>query len=156
MGAAGPTILFVILLVAALIAGLYIVAYTSNVFLTIIQQTAGGIDTITWTKEPWNDWIGKTLHLALIVACWLVPLGIVLRLIGPESLAASTALYVGVPALVFCLLFPITLLSSFSGGSPLRCCGRKLFGAWPTVREGPSPFICCPRRCVSLVPRRCM
>ena len=102
-----------------LIAGLYIVAYTSNVFLTIIQQTAGGIDTITWTKEPWNDWIGKTLHLALIVACWLVPLGIVLRLIGPESLAASTALYVGVPALVFCLLFPITLLSSFSGGSPL-------------------------------------
>jgi hypothetical protein len=119
MGAAGPTILFVILLVAAIISGLYIVAYTSNVFLTIIQQTAAGIDTIAWPNEPWYDWIGKTLHLALIVACWMVPLGIVLRLIGPESLATSTALYVGVPALMFCCLFPITLLSSFSAGSPL-------------------------------------
>jgi len=48
----------------------------------------------------------------------LVPLGIVLRVIGPESLLASAALYVGLPAGLFWLLFPMTLLSSFSADSP--------------------------------------
>lgn len=109
---------FVVLLLVVTVSGAYIVAYAAHVFATIAQQTAAGLDAVEWPKDPWYDWIGKALHLAWLVAFWVVPLGFVLRVIGPESLAASTTLYVGVPAGLFWLLVPITLLSSFSAGSP--------------------------------------
>jgi hypothetical protein len=110
--------MFVILLVATAILGAYLAAYAAHVFLTIAQQTAGGLDEITWPKDPWLDWIGRALHLIWLVAFWVVPLGFVLRLIGPESLAASAALHLVVPAALFWLLFPVTLMSSFSANSP--------------------------------------
>src|ERR1700741_2324359 len=106
----GPcaAISFVILLLAVTVLGAYLVAYAAHVFVTIAQQTAGGLDEVSWPKDPWYDWIGKALHLLWLGAFWLVPLGFLLRVIGPESLAASAALYVGVPAVLFWLLFPIT------------------------------------------------
>ena len=113
-----PAIQFVILLVVATISAAGILVYAAHVFVTIAQQTAGGLDEIAWPKDPWYDWIGKALHLGWLVVFWLVPLGLLLRVIGPKSLAASAALYVGVPAALFWLLFPVTLLSSFSAGSP--------------------------------------
>jgi hypothetical protein len=109
---------FVVLLVAATISGAFLLVFAAHIFVTIAQQTAGGLDEIAWPKDPWYDWIGKALHLGWLVAFWLVPLGLILRVIGPQTLAASAALYVGVPAALFWLLFPITLLSSFSAGSP--------------------------------------
>src|SRR5689334_16086192 len=98
MPGAGAAIQFVILLLAVTVFGAYLVAYTAHVFVTIAQQTAGGLDEVAWPKDPWYDWIGKALHLLWLVAFWLVPLGLLLRVIGPESVAASASLYVGVPA----------------------------------------------------------
>jgi len=118
VGNAGAAILFVVLLVTVTISGAGILLFAARVFAVIAQQTAGGFDTLEWPKEGWTDWIGRALHLGWLVAFWLVPLGIVLRVVGPESLAASAALNIGVPAGLFCLLFPITLLSSFSADSP--------------------------------------
>jgi hypothetical protein len=113
-----PAIQFVVLLLAVTVSGAYIVAYAAHVFAIVAQQTASGLDAVEWPKDPWYDWIGKALHLAWLVVFWVVPLGIVLRVIGPETLAASATLYVGVPAGLFWLLVPINLLSSFSAGSP--------------------------------------
>jgi hypothetical protein len=118
---------FVILLLLATVSGAYILAYTAHVFVTIAQQTAGGHDEITWPKDPWYDWIGKALHLAWLVVFWVVPLGFVLRIVGPDSLAASAILFVGVPAACFWLVFPITLLSSFSAGSALALFRVEVF-----------------------------
>jgi hypothetical protein len=109
---------FVVLLLAVTVFGAYIVAYAAHVFVTVAQQTAGGLDEVAWPKDPWYDWVGKALHLVWLVVFWVVPLGFVLRVIGPQSLAASATLYVGAPAALFWLLFPLTLLSSFSAGSP--------------------------------------
>jgi len=140
IGNFGGALQLVILIVLAVISGLYILAYTCNVFLTIAQQTAGGLDEITWPKDPWYDWIGKAVHLLLVVGVWMVPLGIVLRLIAPESPAASIALYVGVPAALFCLLFPITLLSSFSAGSPLALLRPEVLRRMARCSGGTSSF----------------
>src|SRR5262249_13208997 len=76
-------------------------------------------DEVAWTKGPWSDWIGRVLHLGWLVVFWVVPLGFAVRLIGPESLPASAALWAGVPAALFWLVFPVTLLSSFSARSPV-------------------------------------
>jgi hypothetical protein len=109
---------FVVLMVMTTVSGVGILLYAGHVFVTIAQQTAGGLDEVTWPKDSWFDWIGRVLHLGWLVVFWVLPLGIVLRIIGPESLATSALLYVGVPAGLFCLLFPMTLLSSFSADSP--------------------------------------
>ncbi len=118
MPGAGAAIQFVILLVLVTIFGAAVVLQTAYIFVSIAQQTADGRDEVDWPKEAWSDRVGKALHLLWLVACWLVPLGFLLRVIGPQSLAASASLYVGVPAGLFCLLFPVTLLSSFSAASP--------------------------------------
>jgi hypothetical protein len=118
VGAAGSAIQFVLLLVVVGILGLATVLQAGYVFVTIAQQTADGRDEVDWPKEFWFDRVGKGLHLAGLVAFWLVPLGFLLRFIGPLPETASAALYVGVPAGLFWLLFPITLLSSFSASSP--------------------------------------
>jgi hypothetical protein len=110
---------FIVLLLVTGLFGVALLLYAAHIFVTIAQQTAGGLDEMTWPKDPWRDWIGSALHLLLLVGAWAVPLGFVLRAVGPERLAASVALYAGVPAVCFWLVFPVTLLSSFSGGSPL-------------------------------------
>src|SRR5262249_43533619 len=114
----GSAILFIVLLLLTTVFGAYVLVYAAHVFVTVAQQTAGGLDAVEWPRDPWYDWIARALHLGWLVVFWLVPLGFVLRAVGPESLGASAALWVGVPAAFFWLLFPITLLSSFSAGSP--------------------------------------
>jgi hypothetical protein len=118
LGDFASAIQFILLLVVTTVFGAAIFMYAAHVFVTVAQQTAGGLDAVEWPKDPWFDWIARALHLAWLVAFWLVPLGFVLRAVGPESLGASAALWVGVPAACFWLLFPVTLLSSFSAGSP--------------------------------------
>jgi hypothetical protein len=109
---------FVVLLLLTIVSGAALLLYAAHVFVTIAEQTAGGLDEVGWPKDPWYDWIGQALHLGWLVAFWAVPLGFVVRLIGSERLAASAALYVGAGGVLFWLLFPVTLLSSFSAGSP--------------------------------------
>jgi hypothetical protein len=130
-------IYFVVLLVLTTIAGAGVLVYAAHVFVTIAQQTAGGLDDVAWTKDPWYDWIGKAIHILWLVVFWLVPLGLLLRVIGPNSLAASVTSYVGVPAALFWLIFPVTLVSSFSAGSPwvlfrAEALGRMARGASAT------------------------
>src|SRR5581483_9069542 len=110
---------FIVLLLVTGLFGIGLLLYAAHVFVTVAQQTAGGLDEITWPKDPWFDWISKALQLVWLVALWAVPLGAVLRAIGPQAPAMSAAVYAGVPAAAFWLLFPITLLSSFSAASPL-------------------------------------
>jgi hypothetical protein len=129
----------VILLVLATILAAGVFIYAAHVFVTITQQTAGGLDEIAWPKDPWYDWLGQALHLGWLGAFWLAPLGLLLKIIGPKSLAASAPLYVLVPSAFFWLLFPVTLLSSFSANSPwalLRpeALGRMVRGSSVTVK----------------------
>jgi hypothetical protein len=118
MAGAGQAILFVILLVMLTISGAYILAYAARCFVLIAQQTAGGLDEVTWPSESILDWLARAVHLAWLVILWLAPVGFVLRAVRPDSGPGSVGLYVGVPAFLFWILFPITLLSSFSADSP--------------------------------------
>jgi hypothetical protein len=118
VGAAGSAIQFVILLVLVTIFGAVVFLQAACTFVTIAQQTADGRDEVDWPREFWFDRVGKGLHMGWLVAFWLVPLGFLLRFLGPLPPSESAALYVGVPAGLFCLLFPVTLLSSFSASSP--------------------------------------
>jgi hypothetical protein len=119
---------FIVLLLVTGLFGIGLLLYAAHVFLTIAQQTAGGLDEFTWPKDSWTDWVSQSLHLVLLIVLWAVPLGFVLRAVGPETLAASAALYVGVPAAFFWLIFPVTLLSSLSAGSPLALLRPEVLG----------------------------
>jgi hypothetical protein len=110
---------FITLLLVTGLFGIGMLLYAAHVFVTVAQQTAGGLDEITWPKDPWFDWISKALQLVWLVALWAVPLGAVLRAADPQTPTMAAALHAGVPAAAFWLLFPICLLSSFSAASPL-------------------------------------
>jgi len=131
---------FIVLLLLTGLFGIVLLLYAAHVFVTIVQQTAGGLDEITWPKDSWFDWIGQALHLVCLVVVWAVPLGFVLRAIGPQTLATSATLYAGVPAAFFWLLFPITLLSSFSGGSPLALVRPEVLGRMARCPAGTFGF----------------
>ena len=57
MAAAGPTILFMILLLAQILIGIYVAAYASHCLLTVVQDTAAGNDEVIWPDEPYYDWV---------------------------------------------------------------------------------------------------
>lgn len=118
MGAAGPAILFVILLAASVIVGVCVLAYASRCVLVAVQETAAGQDEIIWPGEPMQDWLGHAVQLIELVGIWLAPSALAARLLRevwlPEDGALRVLLLAG-PGLW--LFFPIGLLSSLSAQS---------------------------------------
>lgn len=118
MGAAGPAILFVILLAASIMVGLFVLAYSARCVLVVVQETGLGQDEIVWPSEPYVDWLGHAMQLLELVGIWLAPAALAARLLRqvwlPEDAALRVLLLAG-PGLW--LFFPVGLLSSLSAES---------------------------------------
>ena len=67
---AGNAIQFMVLLVAAILAGSYVFAFAGHSFLVVVEQTANGNDEVVWPDEPYHDWIWRFASLAwLLLVC---------------------------------------------------------------------------------------
>src|SRR5205823_10342801 len=117
-GAAGPAIMFMMFLLAQVLVGLCVAAYAAHSFLTIVQDTAAGNDEVIWPDEPYYDWLWKPAYLSWLIAFWLVPEGIYLKVAKPEFLAETPFLRFLLLALAgLWLMFPVSLLSSLTASS---------------------------------------
>src|SRR5947209_12347145 len=117
MGALGPAMMFICLLVLDGLLGAALLCFAARCFGTIVELTAAGEDYVRWPDEPLVDWLGRALHLLWLVAFWLAPVGILLRIlawVSPEGIPPAWFL---LPVALFWLLFPVSVLSSLSAQS---------------------------------------
>ncbi len=117
-GAVGNAILFFMSLIATVILGSYTLAYAAHCVLTVIDGTAAGADDVDWPDEPILDWLWKFVYLLWLVMLWLVPVLFISRwLLHTLPPAAALPRILASFALLFWLLFPISMLSSLSATS---------------------------------------
>jgi hypothetical protein len=106
-------ILFVILLVFQVFTWSCVFAYTAHCFVTVVEDTAAGIDQFTWPNDIFLDWIWKPVYLLWLICIWLVPEALFLRMVHLPIVEANAPLnLLLVSAASLWLLFPIGLLSS--------------------------------------------
>jgi hypothetical protein len=117
MSALGPAMMFISLLLAEGLLGAGVLIYAARCFGVIVEATAAGDDQVTWPDEPMMDWLGRALHLCWLVAFWLVPVAVLLRLLRHFNPEGSPVLFLLAPVLLFWLLFPVSVLSSLSAHS---------------------------------------
>jgi hypothetical protein len=114
----GSAMLFVLSLVACVIAGLFVVTCASQTFLNALYGTAAGNDEVPWSSDPFFDQFAESCFLGLLLA-----LGS-LAALGPAGLLFPDFLKqpFGAPLVVAgaaWLIFPILLLSALTGTSRL-------------------------------------
>ena len=124
MGSAGIVILFVCTLTGTTIFAIFVLSYTAHCYLTVMQDTADGLDQVVWPSEPIADRLGQAGYLGFLTALWLAPAGILASALRHDVLPGQPGLLlllIAVPGLWLC--FPVGLLSSLSASSrwiPLR------------------------------------
>src|SRR5262249_43404635 len=116
LGAVGPTIIFVMALVGAIMVGICLISYAGFCFLVIVDSTAAGMDEIRWPDEPFLDWLWKPPFLLGLAAIWMFIVHALLLLIVPIFGTGWRGVFVSL-ALATWLFFPISLYSSLSGHS---------------------------------------
>ncbi|HEV3119361.1 MAG TPA: hypothetical protein VGY58_20060 [Gemmataceae bacterium] len=109
IGAAGILIFFFSVLIAEVLVSLIVFSYAAHCFLVVLVHTAVGDDHIQWPDDLFADWFLRVWHFLWLLAVWLVPAFFLMKIFHPPS-----AVFVaGVVALLW-LIFPVTLLSSFT------------------------------------------
>src|SRR5690349_10204694 len=117
MGALGPAMMFVCLLLVEGLVGAALLVYAARCFGVIVEATAAGQEEVAWPDEPMMDWLGRAVHLCWLVAFWLVPVALLLRVVSRFQPEAPAALLLLPPVLLFWLLFPVGVLSSMRAQS---------------------------------------
>jgi hypothetical protein len=113
-------LIFIVLLMADVMLGLFVICYAGHCFLVVMQDTAAGNDDVTWPDEPMQDWVVRGLYMFGMVAVWLAPIGVLRGVLRSHAVADDvTLVLLGVGAILLWLMFPISLLSSLSGSSRL-------------------------------------
>src|SRR5215510_13371897 len=111
LAGAGPAILISCSLAALGIIGFFFICYFSHCFLTVLVDSAAGIDEVRWPPEWITDWLTKPLYVLWILMPLLVVPGILL-------VATGNALVFGISMLVLLwALAPIMFLSSLAAKS---------------------------------------
>src|SRR5262245_19631639 len=117
-GAVGSTILFFMFMIAQVILGALVFAYAAHSLLVVVESTAAGNDEVDWPDDPILDWVWKLFYVVWLYGIWLLPIWIVVNAIKPRMLLESPGpTFIAVACATFCLLFPISLLSSLSATS---------------------------------------
>ena len=114
----GPALVLILSLTAAIIIGLYVLAFAAHCLLTVVEGTAAGNDAVTWPDEPLTDWMTRAFSLGVLLSIWLAPSAILSRALRNDWLEYDHALrffLLAVPGVW--LFFPIGLLSSLSASS---------------------------------------
>jgi hypothetical protein len=117
MAAIGPAMVFIGLLLMECLLGAMLLVYAARCLGVIVEGTAAGEDEVTWPDEPMMDWLGRALHLVWLVAFWLAPVALVLRVVRQIDPEAPSVLLFLPPVVLFWLLFPVSVLSSLSAHS---------------------------------------
>jgi hypothetical protein len=115
VGEAGNAILFMVSLLATLVIAMSVVSYAGHCFLTVLQDTAAGIDRVMWPEEPTADWLLRSIRVTGLLVLWLVPAGFLTRPLQPALAPDNgplTFLILAVSGLW--LFFPVGVLSAFS------------------------------------------
>lgn len=115
VGEAGNAILFMMSLLATLLIAMSVVSYAGHCFMTVLQDTAAGIDRVMWPEETTADWLLRSLPVTGLLLLWLVPAGILTRPLQPALAPDNgplTFMMLAVPGLW--LFFPVGTLSAFS------------------------------------------
>jgi hypothetical protein len=133
MGQLGPAMIFVSLLLAEVMLGICVLGYAARCFGVIVEGTAAGNDEVRWPDEPMFDWLGRAAHLLFLVAVVLAPGAVVGRVLVRLNLGVPPALSVLPSAVLFWLLFPIVLLSSYSAASRWSVLRPALLGGLTRV-----------------------
>src|SRR4051812_25809267 len=106
-GEFASALMFIVTLIALIISGVYFLAYVGRCLVVVVEDTAAGNDEVTWPDEPFQDWITGVIVLVWLIAIWLAPLGLLLRILKPAVLADNPLLGVVPYALVLWLGFPV-------------------------------------------------
>jgi hypothetical protein len=137
----GPAIMTVVFLVGSIIVGGYVLAYTANCLLTVVDQTAAGADEVIWPDEPTVDWLTRSVYLGILLAIWLAPAGILSRVLRDDLFPGEPGLRLLVLAIPgLWLLFPIGLLSSRSAVSRITVFRPEIVSAMARVGLGTLGF----------------
>ncbi len=96
MGAAGPAILFVILLAASAMVGVCVLAFAARCVLVLVNETAAGQDEIVWPSEPYQDWLGHAVQFIELVGIWLAPSALLARLLRGQRQEMKPAQVAGI------------------------------------------------------------
>jgi hypothetical protein len=119
IGALGSALMFLFFLSSSVLVGLFLLAYGSRCLLVVVQGTSMGADSVHWPDEAFLDWVTQSAGLVCLIILWLVPAGILARVLGEEFMAdanpALRTLVLAVP--VLWLYFPFGALSSLSSVS---------------------------------------
>jgi hypothetical protein len=86
-GAAAGALIFFMLLAGAVIVGLIAWTIAAHLFLSVVEGTAAGADEVHWPNEPYVDWLWKAVFVAWIAAIWLIPAGIIGRVLSEHTAA---------------------------------------------------------------------
>lgn len=118
IGPAAEAIFFMLFFAAEIIVGVLVLAYVARCLLVVVQETGNGHDEIAWPSDPIADWLTHAVLLAELLGLWLVPAGMLARMLRhvwlPDANVLRVLLLAG-PGLW--LFFPIGLLSSMTASS---------------------------------------
>lgn len=118
-GAMGSAMIFVCLVVLTIFIGFFTFIYAAYFFLVAVQETAAGVDAVRWPNDPLYDKLPRAGYLACLLAIWVAPAGLLLRLNPDFALGGSPFLTVlAAAAVLLWALFPIGLLSALSASMP--------------------------------------
>jgi len=113
-GNVGSALMFFMALIATIITGIFFLACVGRALVVVVEDTAAGNEEATWPDEPFQDWILGVVVLVWLIAIWLAPYGLILRITKPAIIAEHPVLGVVIGAVVMWLFFPIGLLSSLA------------------------------------------
>lgn len=105
--------------------GIWSFSFASANFLCIVEGTAAGANEIReWPEPSWRDWVPKLVYLGWIASIPLVLASALAGLVpeeGPPRVLVAAGL--------FCVIYPICLMSALEANSPFA-----MF-TWPIVRS---------------------
>jgi len=108
---AGPAILISCSLALLAIVGFFFVSYFAHCFLTVVIDSAAGIDEIRWPSESITDWLTKPIYVLWVLLPLLFVPSMVLAFGG-----GAMAFLITLVALLW-LVSPIMFLSSLAAKS---------------------------------------
>src|SRR5690606_11687633 len=98
---------------------------------TVVTETSEGSDAVqSWPSTNPPDWIGESVLVALSFGAAGLPGGLMARGLAEEPFVATAMILASL-----WLFFPVTLLSTLEGGSPLALFMPSILGS--VVLQGP-------------------
>ena len=105
--------------------GIWSISFAAANFLCIVEGTAAGANEIReWPEPSWRDWVPKMVYLG-----WIASIPLVLSSALAGLLPDEGTWRVLVASGLFCVLYPMSLMSSLEANSPFA-----IF-TWPIIRS---------------------